>query len=55
MLRRHRRAGVEFPISSLIEEGLPQEVKDDLEKLAHASAVMINEGPDILWAFAKAH
>jgi hypothetical protein len=43
-----------FPIRSLVEdEHLPQEVKDDLEKLAQAAAVMVVEGPDILWAFAK--
>jgi len=44
-----------FPIDSLMDDGhLPQEIENDLEKLAHAAAVLVNEGPDILWAFAKA-
>jgi hypothetical protein len=44
-----------FPISSLMDdEHLPQEIEDDLEELARAAAVLVNEGPDILWAFAKA-
>jgi|SRR5271163_2226725 len=43
-------------ISSLIDEAddLPEEVIDGLESLAQAAAILVNNGPDILWAFAKA-
>src|SRR4051812_33034762 len=43
-------------ISSLIDaaDHLPEEVIDGLESLAQAAAILINNGPDILWAFAKA-
>jgi hypothetical protein len=43
-------------ISSLIDEAdyPPEEVIDGLESLARAAAILVNNGPDILWAFAKA-
>jgi hypothetical protein len=43
-------------ISSLIDEAdhPPEEVIDGLESLAQAAAILVNNGPDILWAFAKA-
>lgn len=43
-------------ISSLIDvaDHLPEEVIDGLESLAQAVAILVNNGPDILWAFAKA-
>jgi hypothetical protein len=43
-------------ISSLIDEAdhLPEEVIDGLESLAQAARIVVNNGPDILWAFAKA-
>ena len=45
-----------FPVGSLIDEAdhLPEEVIDGLESLAQAAAILVNNGPDILWAFAKA-
>jgi hypothetical protein len=43
-------------ISSLIdvEDHLPEEVIDGLESLARAADILVNNGPDILWAFANA-
>lgn len=43
-------------ISSLIDvaDHLPEEVIDGLESLAQAAAILVINGPDILWAFAKA-
>ena len=51
---RHLPKGV--LIGSLIDEAddLPEEVIDGLESLAQAAAILVNDGPDILWAFAKA-
>ena len=45
-----------FPVGSLIDEAddLPEEVIDGLESLAQAAAILVNDGPDILWAFAMA-
>lgn len=44
-----------FPISSLMDhDDLSQEIQDSLDRLVEAAAVMRNEGPNILWAFAAA-
>jgi hypothetical protein len=45
-----------FPVGSLIGDAsdLPEEISDGLESLAQAAAILVNNGPDILWAFAKA-
>ncbi len=45
-----------FPIGALLDsaQGLPQEVIDGLEKLQQAVGMLVSDGPDILWAFAKA-
>ena len=43
-----------FPIGSIIDNNLPQEVRDGLEKLQAAVGMLVFEGPGILWAFVKA-
>ena len=42
-----------FPIGSLIDNNLPQEVRAGLEKLQQAVGMLVLDGPGILWAFAK--
>ena len=45
-----------FPIGTIMDsaQNLPQEVRDGLEKLQQAVGMLVFDGPDILWAFAKA-
>jgi hypothetical protein len=45
-----------FPIDTIMDsaQNLPQEVRDGLEKLQQAVGMLVSDGPNILWAFAKA-
>ena len=45
-----------FPIGTIMDsaQNLPQEVRDGLEKLQQAVGMLVSDGPDLLWAFAKA-
>jgi hypothetical protein len=48
--------GWKFPVGQIIDsaQNLPQEIRNGLEELQRACAVLVCDGPDILWAFAKA-
>jgi hypothetical protein len=44
-----------FPINALAEDGRhPEEVEEGIRRLSAAYAVMVSEGPRILWAFVNA-
>ena len=45
-----------FRIGTIMDsaQNLPQEVRDGLEKLQRAVGMSVSDGPNILWAFAKA-